>query len=252
MLKIRVIPSLLLQGSGLVKTVKFTKPTYLGDPRNIVRIFNDKEVDEIVILDINATNQKRKPNFELLKEIVSEAFMPVGYGGGINEIDDVKKLTNSGIEKICLNSIAFEKPDFITQAADLVGSSSVVVSIDAKKNFFGKHEVFTKGGSINTRISPEKAAENAQKLGAGEIIINSIENDGMMKGYDIELIHKVASNVSIPVIACGGAGNLDHLKEAIEKGGASAVAAGSIFVYQGKHKAVLISYPSYKELKALF
>ncbi|CAB1063927.1 Imidazole glycerol phosphate synthase cyclase subunit [Olavius sp. associated proteobacterium Delta 1] len=248
MLKTRVIPCLLLKNDGLVKTVKFKAPTYLGDPINIVKIFNEKEVDELVFLDITATLENRKPPFKKLSEIASECFMPVGYGGGIRSLDDIREILALGIEKVIINSYASENPNFIENASKLFGSQSIVVSIDVKKDYFGKYKVVTHSCIKRTKADPVKYAIDMQDMGAGEILLNSVDRDGMMKGYDIELIRTVSKAVTVPVIACGGAGKIDDFKEAVRNGGASAVAAGSFFVFQGRHRAVLISYPSYEEL----
>ena len=249
MLHKRVIPCLLLRNLGLVKTVQFKNPTYLGDPINIVKIFNEKEVDELVFLDITATPDGKPPAFEKLKEISDECFMPLGYGGGIRKIDDIQRILTSGVEKVIINTHAATTPSFIEEAAKLAGSQSIVVSIDVKKSFFGKYEVYTHGGRKKTPLDPVEHAVHMQDMGAGEILVNSIDRDGTMKGYDVELIKKISSAVSVPVIACGGAARVDDFVQAVKVGGASAVAAGSMFVFQGKHRAVLISYPSYDELK---
>jgi len=248
----RVIPCLLLRNKGLVKTVKFKNPTYLGDPINAVKIFNDKEVDELVFLDITATAEGRKPPFDYLAEIASECFMPLGYGGGVRDIADVKRIIGVGVEKIIINSYAVENPLFVRQAADLTGSSSVVVSLDVRKNWLGKHQVYTRGGMKNTSLDPVKLAVQMATIGAGEILLNSIDHDGAMQGYDLDLIKQVAEAVDIPVIACGGAGCMSDFAKAIQVGKASAVAAGSMFVFQGKHRAVLISYPTQQELQQTF
>jgi cyclase len=247
----RVIPALLLRGDGLVKTVKFKDPTYLGDPINIVRIFNDKEVDELVFLDITATIESRPPAFEVLANITSECFMPLGYGGGIRSMEDVRRLLGIGIEKVILNTSAVEDPSLIRSAADYAGSSSVVVSIDVRKNLFGKHEVHTRSGSKKTGLEPVKHAIEMERMGAGELFINSIDRDGTMQGYDLDLIRRISDAVSIPVVACGGAGKLQDLADAIKMGGASAAAAGSLFVFQGPLRGVLISYPSQDDLKRI-
>ena len=251
MIQARVIPALLLRGQGLVKTVKFKEPKYLGDPINVVRIFNDKEVDEIVLLDITATPEKRGPHFEMLKNITSEAFIPLAYGGGIRSMDDVYTLLGIGIEKLILNTASVENPALVREIADHAGSQAVVVSIDVKKNFLGRHEVFTHCGQKKTGLDPVKHAIEMEKMGAGEIFVNSIDRDGMMQGYDIELVKKIADAVSVPVVACGGAGNLNDVARVIKQGHASAAAAGSIFVFQGPLRGVLISYPTYHELKKL-
>ena len=249
MIRPRVIPALLLKGQGLVKTVKFKDPKYLGDPINIVKIFNDKEVDELIFLDITATNEKRRPPFEMLGKITSECFMPLGYGGGICSMEDVKTLLSLGIEKVILNTIAVENPEFVTEVADYAGSQAVVVSMDVKKGFLGKHEVVTHSGKTGTGLDPVQHAQEMEERGAGELFVNSIDRDGTMQGYDLDLIKRVADAVNVPVIACGGAGNIQHLAEAIQQGDASAAAAGSMFVFQGPLRGVLISYPSQEELR---
>lgn len=247
MLKIRVIPCLLLKDLGLVKTVKFTNPKYVGDPINAVKIFNDKEVDELIFLDIISTNEKRKPSFELLSRIVSEAFMPFSYGGGLRSIEDVKRIMKIGVEKVVINTYAFENPEFIKEIADAFGSQSVVVSIDVKKNKENNYEVFVNSGQLGTKINPVDFAIKMEQIGAGEIFLNSIDKDGTMEGFDLELIKNVSSSVNIPVIVSGGAGRIEDFAKAIESG-ASAVAAGSFFVFVGPHRAVLINYPDKKEL----
>lgn len=249
MLRTRVIPCLLLQGQGLVKSVKFKNSTYVGDPVNAVKIFNDKEADEILLLDITATPERRGPNFKLIAEIASESFMPLGYGGGIRQLDDIKTLFNLGVEKVAINSHALEHPVFIKEATALHGNQSIVVSIDVKRSLLGKYEVHTQCGRRNTRRDPVVWAQEAQEMGAGEILLNSIDRDGMMQGGDLDLIRSVTQAVRIPVVACGGFGSLADLAAAAKQGGASGVAAGSLFVFYGKHRAVLINYPSYQELE---
>jgi cyclase len=208
-------------------------------------------VDELVFLDITATNENRPPAFDRLANITSECFMPLGYGGGIRNMDDVRHLLSIGIEKVILNTSAVENPALVREAADYAGSSSVVISIDVKKSFLGKYEVYTQSGKKNTGLDPVRHAIEMEKCGAGEIFLNSIDRDGMMQGYDIDLIRRVADAVSIPVVACGGAGKLQDLSDAIKMGGASAAAAGSLFVFQGPLRGVLISYPSAEELKRI-
>jgi imidazole glycerol-phosphate synthase subunit HisF len=244
----RVIPCLLLKNEGLVKTVKFKDPKYLGDPINIVRIFNDKEVDELIFLDITATVENSPPNFDLLGKITSECFMPLGYGGGIRTLEDVKKLLAMGVEKIVLNTSAVENPSLIRAAADYAGSQAVVISMDVKKTLLGKYEIYTRGGKKGTGLDPVKFAMEMEKQGAGELFLNSIDRDGTMQGYDLELVRRVADSVTVPVVACGGAGNIQHLAEAIQAG-ASAAAAGSMFVFQGPLRGVLISYPAQEEMR---
>ena len=248
MLRPRIIPCLLLQNLGLVKTVKFKKPTYLGDPINIVKIFNDKEIDELIFLDIMATVENKRPPFNLLEKVASEAFMPLGYGGGIRSLEDIKTILNLGIEKVVINSYAFENCEFIRRVADFVGSQSVVVSLDVKRNIWGKYELFAHGGRKATGLDPVKFAVEMEKNSAGELFLNSIDRDGTMLGYDLDLIKRVTSVVNIPVVACGGARTAKDLSAAINQGGASAAAAGSMFVFQGPHRAVLISYPTLREL----
>lgn len=250
MLRPRVIPVLLLKGRGLYKTVQFKNPKYVGDPINTVKIFNEKEVDEICILDISATLEGRVPNLELIKEIASESFMPLSYGGGIRSLEQARAIFNCGVEKIVLNSLAFESPDIVRDIVKYAGSSSVVVSVDVGKKFMRGHQVFTRSGSVATKKTPLEFAREMELLGVGEILLYSIERDGMMQGYDYDLIQEISSAVSVPVVACGGAGSLEHLALALSAG-ASAVAAGSFFVFQGKHRAVLISYPMPREIDSL-
>ncbi|MHA2301623.1 MAG: AglZ/HisF2 family acetamidino modification protein [Candidatus Thorarchaeota archaeon] len=248
MLRTRVIPCLLLRGQGLVKTIRFKNPTYVGDPINAVRIFNDKEVDELVFLDITATVEKRVPQMELIQDIATECFMPFGYGGGIHDVETAKRILKMGSEKVIFNTAATDL-ELIREAADLFGSQSVVVSIDVQRNRTGKYQVFTHSGTANTQKNPIQYAKSVEAAGSGEIFLNSINRDGTMDGYDIELVKSVTSAVNVPVVACGGAGNLGHFQEAIFKGGASAVSAGSMFVFHGPHRAVLINYPTQDELK---
>jgi imidazole glycerol-phosphate synthase subunit HisF len=249
MLRTRVIPCLLLKNHGLVKTVKFKDPTYVGDPINAVRIFNEKEVDELLFLDITASVEGRRPPFNIISEIASECFMPLGYGGGIRSLEDIRTLFFSGVEKACINSCAVENPALIKSASDTFGSQSIVVSIDVRKNLLGKNVVYTYSGRRNTGLDPVEYAKRVEEMGAGEILLNSIDRDGTMQGYDVELVRKLSDAVTIPVVACGGAGKLKDICEVLDKGGASAAAAGSLFVFHGKHRAVLISYPSKQELE---
>lgn len=244
----RLIPILLLDGQGLVKTKKFRERVYLGDPRNTVRIFNEKEVHELVLFDINATSQNSSIQFELVEEIVTEAFMPIGYGGGVRTLADARRLVNLGIEKIVLSSAAFENPEFVDQLASVLGSQSVLVCIDYKKDVFGRLAAWTHNGSKNTKTHPADAAIEFARRGAGEIILNSIDRDGTMSGYDIALVKDVVNRINVPVVGCGGAGSLDDAAKMLRQTGASAAGAGSMFVFQGKHRAVLITYPDRKEL----
>ena len=242
---VRIIPVLLLENKGLVKTVRFKNPVYIGDPINAVRILNDKEVDELVFLDIGAGKDKMRMDFEAIRNITEECFMPLGIGGGIRSVEDAKRLFKMGIEKIILNTLAISQPYLIRNLSDIYGSQSIVVCLDVKKNLFGKNKLFIKGGTQKVDLDIFKHVENIQKFGAGEIIINSIDNDGIMKGYDLILIEEISRKTDLPVVACGGAGVFDDFHKAVNNG-ASAVAAGSMFVYQGPHRAVLINYPKEK------
>lgn len=248
----RVIPVLLLKNNGLVKTVQFKDPKYVGDPLNAVKIFNEKEVDELIFLDILATPEDKKPPLEFLKQVAEECFMPLSYGGGIRTVEEIRDILKVGVEKVVINTQAVEQPDFVKKAVERYGSSTICVSIDVKKNFWGKYEIHTRAGKHNTKLDPVKFAQEMDVAGAGELMINSIDRDGTMKGYDAELIKKITSVVSMPVIACGGAATIDDLSTAINDAGAAAVAAGSMFVFHGKHRAVLISYPEQADLKRIF
>ena len=251
MLKTRVIPVLLLKNGGLVKTVKFANPTYVGDPINAVKVFNSKNVDELVFLDIVAAKEKRGPNYQMIAQITNECFMPLCYGGGITGVEEMKKVFSLGVEKVAINTAAIARPELVNEAAKVFGNQSVIVSIDARKNFFGKFEVFSHGGTYKTGLEVVEWARRGQNLGAGEIIVNSIDRDGTMQGYDMEMIKTVSTAASIPVIACGGAGKLEDFSAAVGAG-ASAVAAGSMFVFYGKNRAVLINYPASEELDKAF
>ncbi len=252
MLQTRAIPCLLLRNHGLVKTVRFKDPFYLGDPINIVRILNDKEVDELVFLDITATTQRRRPPFEVLAQIATESFVPFGYGGGVRTLEDMSTLFSLGVEKVIINSYAVENPSFVSQAVERHGSQSVIVSIDVKRRLFGRYEVVTHGGRKRTGLDPVEFAREMERRGAGEILLQSVDRDGTMRGYDLELVRRVASALSIPTVACGGAGSLEDLGRVVREGGASAAAAGSIFVFQGPLRGVLISYPAPAELARIF
>lgn len=249
MLKTRVIPCLLLRDESLVKTVKFDKAGYIGDPINTVRIFNELEVDELIFLDISATNEGRSPNFKILTEIANECFMPLGYGGGMKNFEDAKKIFQIGFEKIAVNSEAFIHPEFITQLAEHFGNQAVIGSIDVKKNLFGKYEVYSHSGKKNTKKNPVEWAQELEKRGAGEILITSMDREGTWNGFDDELVKKITSSVNVPVIANGGAGNLQHIQSVVKNAHASAVALGSMVVYQKKGLGVLVNFPERKELE---
>jgi len=249
MKRFRVIPVLLLKGVGLYKTVKFKEPKYIGDPINAIRIFNEKEVDELVFLDIEATLAKRTPNYDMLKNIASECFMPLCYGGGVTNLKQIDSVLNTGVEKIAINTSLAENPKMVIEACRIHGSSTILASIDYRKNFWREDRVYTKAGSQAENTKLIEMCKRVEDYGVGEILLNSIDRDGLMSGYDIEMIEKVASALSIPVIACGGAGCLQDFRMAVELGKASAVAAGSFFVFTGKHKAVLITYPTQEDLR---
>src|SRR5882724_5827271 len=225
MKRIRIIPALLIQKGGLVKSVKFKDHKYVGDPINAVKIFNEKEVDEIVILDISATSEKRPPAIRKIKEIAAEAFMPLGYGGGITKLDEIKELIAGGVEKVIINTAAFYNPQLISDGAKYVGSQSMVVSMDVKKNIWGKYKVFVQNGSKNTDVNPVEYARQMEQAGAGELFLNAIEKDGTFSGYDVELIKLVSSSVQIPVVAIGGAASDNDFLLAVQNG-ASGVSAG--------------------------
>jgi imidazole glycerol-phosphate synthase subunit HisF len=252
MFKTRMIPCLLMKDGGFVKTIKFKKPYYLGDPINITRIFNDKEVDELVILDIRASIEGRPPDLKKLGNVASECFMPLAYGGGIRTIQQIQDILRVGFEKVIINSFATDCPEFIKEAADIFGSQSIVVSIDVKQNFFGKYQIFSLSGTKKRGdLDLYEFVHEMGEGGAGEILLNSIDRDGTFSGYDIELVRSVSETVRIPTIACGGAGKKEDFRAAIKEGKAAAVAAGSFFVFHGPHRAVLINVPSYEEQKKL-
>lgn len=243
MFRPRIIPVLLLRGHGLVKTKKFKDPVYIGDPVNAVRIFAEKEADEIVILDIDASREGRGPNFEMIEEIAGECLMPMAYGGGITTYDQVRTLIRSGVEKVVINTAATAgNMQVITQAAAAFGSQAVVGSIDVRHSLLKGYRIASKSGTVETSLKLEDHVKALVEAGAGEIFINNIDADGTMAGFDLKLIRRVAESCTVPVIACGGAGTSADLKSALTQGGASAVAAGSMFVFHGKHRAVLINY----------
>jgi len=241
------MPCLLLQHSKLVKTVEFTNPAYIGDPINAVRIYNEKEVDELIFLDITATRERSPPQLKTIFEIAAECFMPFTYGGGVRSLDYMAKILKIGVEKVAINSYAVEDSIFIEKAADQFGSQAIVVSIDAKKGP-REYEVVTCDGTKPAGIDPVSHAKRMEELGAGEVLLTSIDRDGTMEGYDLDLIRMVSEAVSVPVVACGGAGSVEDMAKAVASG-ASAVAAGSLVVYQGKNKGVLINFPSEEELR---
>lgn len=252
MLRPRIIPCLLVHRKGLVKTVKFKEPRYIGDPLNAVRIFNEKESDELLVLDIDATIENREPDYKLIERLAAECRMPVCYGGGVKTVEQSQRIFALGVEKIAVSSGAIAKPELVSEMAMRVGSQSVVVVMDVKKAILSrKYEVCTHNGKKNTGKNPAKFAADLEKLGAGEIVINSIDRDGMMNGYDISLIESVWNNTSLPVTALGGAGSLKDIANITAKFRNIGAAAGSLFVFKGVYKAVLINYPKWAEKEQL-
>jgi cyclase len=251
MFRPRVIPVLLLKGKGLVKSKKFKNERYIGDPINAVKIFNDLEADELVFLDICASNENRMISLDFVREVGEEARMPFSVGGGIKSVEHIKLIINSGAEKVVINSGAINNLDFIKKASETFGSSSIVVCIDVKKNIFGKPKVESHSGARVLFDNPIEFAQKVQDAGAGEIIVQSVDFDGMMQGYDLNLLKAVSSSVTIPVVALGGAGNFIHLKQAINETMVSALAAGSMFVYHGSRHGILVNYLDYEQKKVL-
>ncbi len=239
----RIIPCLLYDGSGLVKTVKFKNPNYIGDPINAIKIFNDKEVDELILIDINATKQKRKPNFDKIADMTSEAFMPFAYGGGVKSYDDFAKLYKLGIEKVVINSLVQEDPEVIKKVISVYGSQAVVACVDFKKPLFGQKEVHSYAGKKIKRGILEYAKYLVDELGVGELMLQSVDRDGTWEGYEDDIVEQVSSAVDVPIIAAGGCGNIDHLKSVLYKSNAQAAAIGSMAVYSKKGMGVLINFP---------
>lgn len=252
MLKTRIIPCLLLKDSGLVKTIRFGNPTYIGDPINAVRIFNTKQVDELIFLDIMAGPNRAVLNIGLITKISDECRMPFTVGGGIRNLKDIRALLNAGAEKVVMNTAAFEDPGFVKAAAAEFGSQAIVVSLDVKAMPQGQYDTRTNSGQKSAGMTPVQAAQLMQEMGAGEIVLNSIDRDGTMQGYDIALIRQVADAIDVPLIALGGAGKPADLAAAAHEGHASAVAAGSLFVFHGSRRAVLINFPTPEEIERLF
>jgi cyclase len=252
MLKSRVIPCLLLKDGGLVKTIRFSDAKYVGDPINTIKIFNDKEVDELLLLDISASHERKGPAFRTIAQIASECFMPLCYGGGVMTLEQAKRIVGLGVEKIAINHAAIANPQILREIADALGSQAVVVSINVKKNWLGTYRVLDDGTGKLTGMDPIDHAERAVALGAGEVLVNDVDRDGTQQGYNLDLIRRFTDRLPVPVIACGGAWTTDHLRQAVKEARASAVAAGSMFVFQGPHRAVLVSYPAYAELERLF
>ena len=249
MLRARIIPALLLKDNSLVKTIKFGKFGYIGDPINTCRIFNELEVDELCFLDITASKEKRNPNFAILKEISNECFMPLSYGGGIDSLAKAEDIFKIGFEKIIINTASFIYPKLISEIASVFGSQAIVVSIDVKKSLWGRYEVYGLHGTVNYKKNPVDWVKEMENLGAGEILLTNIEREGTWRGFDIELLKKVCDATTLPVIASGGAGSINDISEAIKKGKASAVALGSMVVYQKKDMGVLVNFPDKKKIE---
>jgi imidazole glycerol-phosphate synthase subunit HisF len=252
MLDPRIIPCLLVHNKGLVKTVKFKDSKYIGDPINAVKIFNEKEVDELIVIDIDATVENREPDYKMIENLANECRMPLCYGGGIKTVSQAQRILSLGVEKIAISSAVFDNPELIKEISSQVGNQSVVIIFDVKKKLFGGYEVYTHNAKNKIKSDLIELVEKVQELGAGEIIINSIDNDGMMKGYDLDLINKIKKKTSVPMTMLGGAGKLEDISQVIEKFGIIGCAAGSLFVFKGKYKAVLINYPNIKDKQKLF
>jgi cyclase len=253
MVRPRIIPCLLVHDRGLVKSVQFKDYKYVGDPINAVRIFNEKEVDELIVLDIDASRQNRDPDFQLIKNLANECRMPFAYGGGVKNVDQAKKIINLGAEKIAVSSLALENPSVISKMAIAVGSQSVSVVLDIKKSgLFSKYQLVTHNATIKHGNNITDFCKQMENLGAGEIIINSVDQDGSMKGYDFNLIDLIRQHVSLPITILGGAGSLTDIEKAISRYKILGVAAGSLFVFKGVYKAVLINYPNFEEKIKLY
>ena len=248
MFRPRIIPVLLLKKDVLVKSRNFRDYSYIGDPINAVRLFNELLADELVFLDIDAYRENRSISLEIVRDIAEEAMMPFSVGGGIRELSRIREIITLGVEKVVIGSYAVENPDFIKQASKEFGSSTITVCIDVKRNFLGKEQVYTLNGTKASGLSPLQFAQLMEEKGAGEIILQSIESDGRMKGYDLKLIKKISENLSIPIVALGGAGKVDDFRKAYIEANASGLAAGSLFVYYGEKKGVLINYPERSEI----
>lgn len=247
MLRPRIIPCLLIHKKGLVKTVQFSNPKYVGDPINAVRIFNEKESDELMVIDIDATVEKREPDYKLIEHLASECRMPLCYGGGVKTVEQAQRIFSLGVEKIAISSAAVNTPELVSKMAERVGSQSVVVVVDVKKKTFGGYELCIENGKKGTGINPVDFVVQMEKLGAGEIVMNSIDQDGMMNGYDLKLVDKIRPVITLPLTILGGAGNLSNIGNLIKNYGIIGAAAGSLFVFKGVYKAVLINYPSWGE-----
>lgn len=252
MLRPRIIPCLLVKDKGLVKTVNFTGGKYVGDPLNAVRIFNEKEVDELIVLDIDASRERREPDYRMIDHLARECRMPLCFGGGIKTIEQAQRILGLGVEKVAISSAAIEEPTFVMEIAGYVGSQSVVVILDVRKSTSSdRYEVWTYNGRNNTRKCPVELSRQLERFGAGEIVVNSIDRDGSMQGYDFDIVGGIRSNINVPLTVIGGAGSLRDIKSLISRFGIIGAAAGSLFVFQGVYRAVLINYPNRAEKDAL-
>lgn len=251
MLRARVIPCLLVHKGGLFKTVGFGKPKYVGDPLNAVRIFNEKEVDELTVLDIDATAEKREPNYALIRNLAAECRMPLCYGGGVSSVEQFQRIISLGVEKVAVSSAAIANPQLVAQASERVGRQSVVVVLDVRRTGRGDYEAYTHNGSKAAGRGVADLAAEFERLGAGEVVVNSIDRDGAMKGYDLELVQQVRQAITLPLTILGGAGSLQNIAELVRRFGIIGAAAGSLFVFKGVYRAVLINYPSRAEKDAL-
>lgn len=251
MLRPRIIPCLLVHDKGLIKSVNFKNYKYVGDPINAVRIFNEKEVDELMVLDIDATAENREPDYKMIENLATECRMPLCYGGGVKTVEQAQRIFSLGVEKIAISSAIFEDLTLIQKMGEKVGTQSVVVVLDIKKKVLGGYEVYTHNGKKKTGKNPIELAKELEKLGVGEIVVNSIDQDGVMKGYDLALIEKIREVISIPMTVLGGAGTLNDIGQLISKFGIIGASAGSLFVFKGIYKAVLINYPTRKEKDTL-
>ena len=247
MLRPRVIPCLLVHDKGLVKTVQFKDPKYVGDPINAVRIFNEKESDELMVIDIDATRESREPDYKMIENLAAECRMPLCYGGGVKTVEQAHRIFSLGVEKIAISAAAIQTPELVKAMAERVGSQSVVVVLDVKKKMLGGYELYTHNGKKSTGKNPVDFAIKMQELGAGEIVVNSIDQDGMMKGYDLVIVEKIRKAISLPLTVLGGAGSLQDIGKLIKQYDIIGAAAGSLFVFKGIYKAVLINYPNWEE-----
>jgi cyclase len=251
MLTHRVIPTLLLRNGGLVKTLKFKDPKYVGDPINAIHIFNEKEVDELLVLDIMANKERRDPDYALIEQFAGECFMPLAYGGGVRTVEQARRIFSLGVEKVCVQTAALEDPRLVFELSEHFGSQSIMVSVDVKKNWLGKPGLYSSTKGKLYSMSWLEMLRSLVAAGAGEVLLNAVDKDGTLSGPDLKLIQEASAAVEVPLIAVGGIGSLADIKAAV-RAGASAVAAGAFFVFHGPHRAVLITYPSASELSHLW